>query len=357
MGCTGFDIQPFDVSEAGLPDDVANDGGGDAIPKSYVVSTLAGTGDAGAADGPGLEATFSLPAGIAIGPDGSLYVTDIADNKIRKIAIDGTVSTYAGMGAQGLANGSCAEATFNMPCGITFDAVGNAYVADTSNNVIRKIDPTCQISTLAGSGKVGASDGLGTAASFYYPHGLTVDAAGNIYVADTSNNKIRKVDSNGNVSTFAGTGTSSYTDGPALNATFGDPMAIAADTIGTLYVGDGDDSYVRKITNGQVTTLAGGGGFGLRDGPGTFAAFNGPAGIAIDANGNLFVADSGNNAVRKISPAGVVATIAGGMLGADDGPADTASFNCPWGIAVDPNGVIYVTDSGNNKIRKITPEY
>jgi len=284
----------------GLPDDVAINGGGDAVPKSYIVSTLAGTGDVGATDGPGLSATFSYPVGIAIGPDGSLYVADSGNNKIRKVAADGTVSTYAGTSTSGQTNGSCASATFYYPMGVAVDAAGNVYVADSWNYDIRKIDLECQVTTLAGSGKAGAADGTSTAASFNYPTGLTLDASDNVYVADQQNIKIRKVDPNGAVTTFAGTGTSGYTDGQALNAMFDVPTAIAMDAVGTLYVGD--DNYIRKIANGQVDTLAGRGASGLIDGMGTFAAFNSPWGITIDANGNLLVADFDNNAVRQVTP-------------------------------------------------------
>jgi len=349
MGCTGFDLPSVDVSdsdaagalnqEAGLPD-AASDESDDAGPKSYVVSTLAGTGATGATDGPGSEATFNFPGAIAIGPDGSLYVTDgDANGKIRKIAADGTVSTYAGTGATGLTNGPCASASFSSSWGIAVDVAGNVYVAD---GVIRKIDSTCQVTTLAGGGKggAGAVDGAGTAASFSQPEGLTLDASGNLYVADRGNNKIRKVDPDGNVTTVAN-----------LSA----PAAITVDAVGTLYAVD--DNYIYKIANGQVTTLAGRGASGLIDGPGTYAAFYGLLGITIDANGNLFVTDSNNNAVRKVTPDGEVTTIAGGVCGDADGPANTATFNYPWGIAVDPDGVIYVADWGNNKIRKITPVY
>jgi len=157
-----------------------------------MVSTLAGAGDAGAADGPGSSATFSNPIGIAIGPDGSLYVSDYFNDVIRKIAGDGMVSTYAGTGNPGVTNGDCATATFGGPIGIAVDAAGTVYVADDSYNLIRQITPaTCQVSSLAGQGTIssGNSDGTGSAAKFYFPEGLTLDASGNIYVADSWNNK------------------------------------------------------------------------------------------------------------------------------------------------------------------------
>ncbi|MCL2725513.1 MAG: NHL repeat-containing protein [Polyangiaceae bacterium] len=358
IGCTGFDSQLLpNASDQEAGGDNASEDGGDVSLKSYVVSTLAGTGEAGAADGPGSQATFRNPTGIAIGPDGSLYVAD--HNTIRKIAVDGTVSTYAGTGETDLTDGSCAAATFWYPFDIAVDAVGNVYVADWANNAIRKIYPTpCQVITLAGAGpnNPGASDGVGPAAMFQVPRGLTLDASGNVYVADSYNNKIRKVDPKGNVTTVAGTGTAGHDEGPASSATFNWPTGIAVDTAGILYVAESINNDIRKIADDQVTTLAGSGAAGLIDSTGTDAAFSASQGIAIDAKGNLFVADSGNNAIREVTPAGEVTTIAGtSVKGADDGPADTATFYDPHGVAVSPNGVIYVADSGNNKIRKITP--
>ncbi|MCL2779235.1 MAG: NHL repeat-containing protein [Polyangiaceae bacterium] len=378
MGCTGEDFQPLtasdadaagvdvhvdvDASDADAADDVddASDGDSspDAGPKSYFVSTLAGTGAPSAVDSPDpLQATFASPNGIAIGQDGSLYVTD--NMKIRKIAVDGTVSTYAGTGALGLTNGSCTSATFSYPFGIVVEAADNIIYMTDFGNDIRKIYPTpCQVITLAGAVNPGASDGTGTAAMFNNPAGLTLDASGNVYVADSGNNKIRKVTPAGVVTTIAGTGAEGNADGPALNATFSYPCGIAVDEEGTLYVSEAGNSDIRKIANGQVTTLAGSGAQELVDGTGTNAAFYNPVGITINANGNLLVADNGNSAIRQVTPNGVVTTIAGntGMQGAADGPANTATFYAPYDVAVDSSGVIYVADRLNNKIRKITPE-
>lgn len=336
------------------------------MKRTYTVSTLAGTGDKGATDGPGTTATFNSPQGIAIGLDGSLYVADFYNNKIRKIAVDGTVSTYAGAGNRGLTNGSCATATFYAPVGVAVDAIGNVYVADYGNHAIRTIFPApCQVTTLAGSGSVGASDDTGTAATFNGPAGLTLDINGDVYVADYSNNNIRKVKLDGTVTTIAGSGTADHDDGPASTATFNSPRGIAADAKGTLYVVETSNADIRKITtDGQVTTLAGSGAKGpVIDGTGTNAAFYAPNGVTSDANGNLFVADSYNNVVRYVSFDGKVTTIAGqhdaytniGEAGADDGLADVATFNYPSWVTVDPNGVIYVADTYNNKIRKLEP--
>ncbi|MCL2723352.1 MAG: NHL repeat-containing protein [Polyangiaceae bacterium] len=368
MACAHFTaVDNLDASDASV-----SDGGLTGEPdvsqpkKTYTVSTLAGTGEASAQDGPALQATFNNPAGIALGPNGSLYVTDQYNNKIRKIAADGTVSTYAGNGNAGLADGNCADATFNSPYGISVDPAGYVYVADYANHAIRKIipTPTCWVSTLAGAGpsNPGASDGMGTAASFNYPVGLTLDAAsGNIYVADSRSNKIRLVTRDGAVSTYAGTGTAGNVNGRAVNATFNYPWGILVDAGGTLYVSEYRNNDIRMITSDlQVSTLAGSGARGpLIDGTGTDASFASPFGIRIDANGNLLVGDTYNNAVRQVSPTGEVTTIAGqraasnvGVAGDNDGPADTATFHCPQGVAMNA-GTIYIADSLNNKIRKL----
>ncbi|MCL2723935.1 MAG: hypothetical protein FWD69_05800 [Polyangiaceae bacterium] len=357
MGCTGVDVPlsapESNAPETGLPDEpsvpeVGVDGG-------YVVSTLAGTGKWGGTDGPGLEATFNLPSGIVIGSDGDLYVADTNSNMIRKVAVvDGTVSTYAGKGEPGVTDGPCANATFNNPYGIAVDKDGNFYVTDIAGNAIRKITrtPTCQVSTLAGGGDAGDSDGKGSLASFSSPLGLTLDTtSGNIYVVEEDNHKIRMVDPDGNVTTIAGTGVPGNTNGQALSATFNGPQGVVY-VNGDLYVTEHSD--IRKIADNWVTTLAGSSDAGLViDGTGTKAAFNAPEGVTI-ANGNLLVGDCGNNAVRRVTLDGEVTTIAGtGIADAVDGPADTATFNCPVGVVMDPSGVIYVADQGSNKIRKI----
>jgi len=365
-GCTGFDLstQTEDLQDAGNQQEsgVQQNASSqqDASTNLYDVSTLAGTGAEGAADGAGSSATFGFPAGVGVGSDGNLYVADYDNNIIRMITPNGTVSTFAGTGRAGFTNGNCATATFNEPASVAVDAAGNVYVAEYGNHAIRKIipSPTCQVSTLAGSGAAGDVDSTGSQAAFDEPAGLAIDASGNVYVADYNNNKVRMVTSSGVVSTIAGKGTNTYghTDGATSIATFDYPFGIAVDTAGTtLYITD-DSNAIRKISNGMVSTFAGSGNADLIDGSGLRASFSSPGGLAIDEGGNLFVADSGNNAVRKISPTGEVITIAGtGGKGSKDGPGDTATFNYPWALTMDTSGVIYVADSENNKIRKITP--
>ncbi|MCL2725012.1 MAG: NHL repeat-containing protein [Polyangiaceae bacterium] len=346
-GCTGFD----------LPAQTENQQ--DASTNLYVVSTLAGTGVSGASNGAGLDATFNSPCAVTLGPDGSPYILDWGNGIVRKMTIDGvdsTVSTYAG-------NGVCANATFSSLSDIAVDATGNIYIADSGNNMIYKIitsSSSCNVSILAGSGAAKDVDGTGSNAAFDGPEGLTVDASGNVYVTEWGGNKIRKVTPGGVVSTIAGNGTAGHIDGTGMGATFNEPTGIAVDTDGNLYVAEVGNNDIRKITpDGSVSTLAGSGIQALKDGIGTSAAFNQPFGLAIGPDGYLYVPDTTNNAVRKVSiPTGEVTTIAGsGEEGAADGPAGQATFNGPVGVTVDANGVIYVADQGNNKIRKITPVY
>jgi sugar lactone lactonase YvrE len=319
------------------------------------VSTLAGNGTSGATDGIGSVATFNGPSGIAIDADRNLYITDQVNFKIRKISPTGIVSTLAGNGTQGSTDGIGILASFNYTRGLALDALGNLYIADKSNSRIRKITPSGIVSTLAGSSTSGAKDGIGSAASFNQPAGIALDAKGNLFVADEGNNKIRKITSTGVVTTLAGNGNGGYIDGTVTVATFNRPYGIAIDRIGNLYIADSGNNKIRKITTtGIVSTLAGGETAGVTDGPVLSARFRLPSGIAVDVIGNVYVADLLNNKIRKISPAGIVSTLAGsGVQGVIDGTNTVASFDDPNGVAVDEIGNVFVTE-GSNKIRKIT---
>ena len=313
------------------------------------VSTLAGS-TSGYADGQGTLAKFAGPRGLAIDNGGNLYVADNSNQRIRKISPSGTVTTFAGS-TIGNANGTGTSAQFNYPEGVAVDATGNIYVVDSENHSIRKITPAGVVSTLAGS-TAGFADGQGAAAQFNFPIGVTVDAGGNVYVADTENYKIRKITPAGVVTTLAGS-TQGFTDGASTNAQFNSPTGIAIDAVGNLYV---TDNYkIRKISPaGVVSTLAGSSTAGYADGKGTDARFTNPYGIAIDSNNILYVSDSDNDRIRKITADGTVTTIAGGTQGYADGSGNFAQFNYPKGIAV-ASGTIYVADEANNKIRKIIP--
>jgi sugar lactone lactonase YvrE len=242
---------------------------------------------------------------LAVDAAGNVYVTDTF--LIRKVNPTGVVTTLAGSTNRGNDDGTGRAATFNEPAGVAVDAAGNVYVADTENDSIRKISPAGVVTTLAGGEGPGEQDGTGAAARFFGPRGVAVDATGHLYVADTGNNLIRKVSPAGAVTTLAGTRV--------------------------------------KFVGSQVIRFA--------DGTGADAVFNSPNGVAVDGSGNVYVADTENNCIRKVSPASVVTTLAGSIQGFEDGAGATAKFFLPRGVAVDGSGNVYVADRGNERIRKI----
>ncbi len=267
--------------------------------------------------------------------------------------------TFAGSGVKGYQDGNPASAQFNLPEGVDMDSKGNIFVADRDNQIIRKITPAGEVSTIAGVvGEKGANDGGFGVAKFFSPLKVAVDAQDNIYVTDRDNQKIRKIDAvTGMVTTVAGDGTKGFKDGPAAEAQFSNPIDVAVAADGTIYVSESGNHRIRKIsTNGTVSTLAGNGSGGYKDGIGTEAQLNDPSGVTIDKDGNLLIADRRNHRVRKITPAGVVTTIAGGSAGYTDGTSESARFSHPWGISAGKDGAIYVADAGNNVIRMMSPE-
>jgi type IX secretion system substrate protein/NHL repeat-containing protein len=331
------------------------------VTGSVTVGTLAGDGTYGFADGTGLVAQFASPAGVAVDDSGTVYIADTYNNRIRKITAGGVVTTLAGSGTAGFADGTGTAAQFNIPAGVAVDGAGTVYVADLLNHRIRKITSAGEVTTLAGSGTAGFADGSGTTAQFDQPTDVAVDASGTVYVADLYNHRIRKITVGGEVTTLAGS-TAGFADGTGTAAQFTFPQGVAVDGSGNVYVADDSNSRIRKITAaGEVTTLAGS-GFGFADGIGTAAQFDGPQGVAVDGSGTVYVADTHNNRIRKITPSGVVSTLAGsgttggssvGGGGFADGTGTAAQFNSPQGVAVEVSGTVYVADKGNNRIRKI----
>ena len=339
-----------------------------------VVSTLAGSGEEGFADGKGSAAQFDEPNGIAVDAAGNLYVADMSNQRIRKVTPEGEVSTLAG-GKRGFADGQGSAVQFAGPGDIAIDTAGNLYVTDIGNSRIRKITPQGEVSTFAGSGPTGYdsggyADGQRNVAHFKNPVGITMDAAGNLYVTDTHNHRIRKVTPQGAVSTLAGD-VKGFADGKGNAARFNQPDGIAVDAAGNLYVADRENHRIRKVTpKGEVSTLAGGGeeaeddddddDYGepnsarFADGQGSAARFNQPSGIAIDAAGNLYVADTNNHRIRKVTKEGEVSTLAGSdETDFVDGEGSAAQFFFPSGITIDAAGNLYVVDYGNASIRKI----
>ncbi len=361
---------PSAVTVDGAGNVYVADTGNAAIRKvtpAGLVTTLAGPAQF-AADG----AVGGSAVGLAVDNLGNVYLADTYNNTIRKVTPAGVVTTLAGLaGSFGFADGTGKDARFNYPAGLTMDDGGNIYVGDVGNSTIRKVTPTGVVTTLAGlAGSAGSTDGTGNAARFGgswrwpTPKGVAVDNVGNVYVADK--NAIRKITPSGAVTTLAGlTGTGGTTDGTGIGARFGStslgwdsPAGVAVDSEGSVYVTD--NGTVRKITSaGVVTTLAGlAGAQGINDGTGTAARFGFQvAGVAVDSSGNLYVADQGNSAIRKVTPTGVVTTLAGlaGSPGSADGTATAARFNFPQGVAVDRAGNVYVADTENFTIRKVTP--
>lgn len=261
------------------------------------------------------------------------------------------VSTFAGS-TFGFTNGTGINAQFKFPSDVAFDAAGNIYVADQENHVIRKVTPAGVVTTFTGKGSGDFADGSSTEATFSSPVGLAFDGSGNLIVADYHNSKIRKITPNGTVSTIAGD-TGGYADGTGSAANFSGPAGLAIDASGNIFVAEEGNHKIRKVTPAGVVTTFAGSGSGFADGTGTSAAFNLPTALAFDASGNLFVADFGNHMIRKITPAGVVSKYAGSMEGYTDGPVATALFKRPYGLAFDTDGNLFVSEF--NKIRKITP--
>ena len=271
------------------------------ITPAGVITTLAGMPISAFADGDATHARFNHPTGVAVDAAGMVCVADLRNHRIRKITPQGDVSTLAGSGIPMFVDGTGAQARFNAPTGIAIDAAGTLYVADADNNRIRKIMPGGIVSTLAGSGAPGFADGADSVAQFNYPTGVAVDASGNVFVADANNHRIRKVTPAGVVSTLAGSGDQGFADNTGLLAKFNYPTALAVDVLGNVYVADNNNHRIRKITMaGVVSTVAGTGVAGFADGNDAVAQFNFPDGIAINPSGALYIGDQWNNRIRKI---------------------------------------------------------
>lgn len=319
-----------------------------------VVTTFAGNFNPGTADGVGTAASFFQPYGIAIDKANNFYISDQEDGKIRKVTPEGVVSTFAGSGSQGFADGQGPAASFNLPAGLAVDASGNIFLADMGNGLIREISTTGQVTTIAGNRLPHSTNGQGTAASFNLPSGVTIDGSGNLYIAESGGGLIRKITSSGLVSTFAGGNLNGNADGTGTNAGFTSPVGITIDGTGNLYVADQSYGLIRKITTpGAVVTSLAGSAPGFANGTGTAAEFSSPSGVAVDQSGNVYVADTENFVIRKITPSGVVTTFAGtGYPGMDDGAAVNATFLFPLGLVIDSSGNIFVLDA--NAVREIS---
>jgi trimeric autotransporter adhesin len=345
---------------------------GFAQTTSYTISTFAGTGTPGFfGDGTAANsssAELNTPIAVALDSSGNLYIADSANQRIRKVTKStGKISTIAGNGTVQYTGdgGAATSATFNTPYGVAVDSAGNVYIADFLNHAVRKVNTSGTISTVAGTGIFGFSGdgGPGTNAQLNRPFGLAVDSAGNLFIADSNNYCIRKLDTNGNISTVAGVATSlgfSGDGGPATSAKMSSPYGVAVDKAGNLYIADSGNNRIRKVSNGIITTIAGAGpaGYSGDGGSAVSARLNRPFGVSVDSAGNVFVSDYGNYRVRLVSANGVINTLAGfaAGYGGDGGPAINATLSFPTGTVSDPStGNVYIADSGNNVIRLMTP--
>ncbi len=333
------------------------------ITPTGVVTTFAGSGMDGTEDGTGIAASFSEPRALAVDDLGNLYVTDYNAHTLRKITANGTVTTIAGAPrSAGSEDGAGSVARFYAPSGVAVDQERTLFVADTLNNTLRRVDASGTVTTLAGlAGRTSSVDGTGPAARFEDPYALTADSDGNIYVADATDHSIRKITAEGVVTTLAGLpGTFGDADGNGDEARFNTPLGISVDSNGTVYVADTGNETIRKISvDGDVSTLAGSpGSTGARDGTGSFARFSGPYGVAVDTSFNVYVVEARGSTVRKITADGTVSTIAGtsGVNGMTDATGSAASFLVPFDIAVDSLGNLYICDHGNHAIRKVAPD-
>ncbi len=320
------------------------------IEKTLVIKTISGPGSS-IQNGPKEKAEFNEPSDLAIAKDGTIYIADTGNNVVRKINTDGIVSTFAGSGYAGYADGIGREASFNGPRGIAVDSVGNVIVADTYNNRIRKITPSGTVFTLAGSGDYHLIDGVGTKASFFHPTDVVIGGSNIIYVADCSNNCIRKIDSDGNVSTIAGSTKSGYKDGLGAKAQFCIPQSVSMDSNGNLIVTD--DGSIRKIdARGKVSTISGNSKSGLGSGKGKNVSFYYPNSAIVDRFGSIYVTYS--NMISKVETDGTINPFLGSInQGLQDRIGREVSFKSPAGMAIDLQGNIFVADTENNLIRLI----
>lgn len=325
---------------------------------AYTTSLLAGQGFLGDNNGQGSAAQFSALAGLAVDPQGVLYAADQGNHRIRRITPQGVVTTYAGSGTVGYVDGPAAAAQFRSVWGIALDAQGTLYVADPEDARIRAISPTGQVSTFAGSGVAGYADGARLSAQFKNPTGVAVDAQGTVYVADNGNFCVRKISPTGQVTTLAGSGQRGYTEGNGRAAQFNSATALTLDSQGTIYVADVTNHCIRKVTAaGVVSTLAGNGTAGYADGTGTAAQFNYPESLLVAPDGILYVSDTGNNCVRAISASGQVSTVVGNAQAPADyveGTGTAARLSGPFGLAAPSATLLYVNDGSNLRIRQIT---
>lgn len=322
------------------------------------VSTLAGqVGQSGYVDGDPSVSRFKLITEIKVGPDENIYVSDRSCHCIRKITPAGITSTYTGQDSNpGIINGDISVATINGPNGLSYDKNGTAYLTEVGNSVIRKITTGGIVSVFSGAGPPGGYlDGTAALSKYNFPEECAIDQDLNVYVTEFNNHTIRKLDPSGNSVTLAGNGTSGFADGTGIVARFTTPIGIAMTDSQDLIVADWGNNRIRKVSRlGLVTTIAGDGNTGFVDGSALAARFSAPRDVAIDADGNIYILDQVNQAIRLLTTKGSVVTLAGnGTVGSANGSGSSAQFSYPSALALDANGVIYIADTQNFLVRKV----
>jgi uncharacterized protein (TIGR03437 family) len=339
-----------------------------ASAHAQVITTLAGANSVFPISIPALSAPLGQTTAVAVDAGGNVFVADHGNNMVMRLSADGTLTVVAGNGSPGFSGdgGPATHASLNAPSGLALDSSGNLYIADEFNFRIRKVGPDGVISTVAGNGAkaFGGDGGPAVDAALLYPYDVAADKSGNLYIADSLSNRIRKVTPGGTISTIAGTGTAGFSgDGKAaLNAQLNTPTSVKLDAAGNILVADTNNNRIRRITpDGAIATVAGNGsaGFSGDGGLATAAPLNAPHGIAADSAGNLYIADLTNERVRKVSANGTISTIAGTGVedfSGDGSPARNAALNTPSYVAVDPAGAVYIADTNNGRIRKITAD-
>jgi len=327
-------------------------------PEAYATSTLAGgASEVGFADGQGQEAVFYNPSSLILEPDGNLLVLDRFNHRIRRVTPSGAVSTYWGTGERGNRDGAEGVGRFNQAIAMLREPSGAILIADTQNHSIRRLLPNGELTTVAGNGVAGFVEGPAAESQFNWPGALAQDPAGNIYIADRDNHSIRKLSPTGEVSTLAGNGSPGRDNGLGPAASFNGPMGLTYGPDDLLYVADTGNHLIRTVSlSGEVASFAGTGQAGSREGQREQTEFQGPNALAFDSQGNLFVIDRFNHRIQVITLAGDVVTLAGdGEPVLRDGVGREASFAYPYHLVVSPTGTVYIADYSNHAIRQLQP--
>lgn len=354
-------VQPYYITSSNpkpTPGTCPEDEGG-AGGSGPTVATLAGSGSFGFANGTGESAVLAYPAALAADTSGNLFFTDQSTSRIRKVTTAGVVTTLAGNGSPGNTEGTGTAALFNWPQAVSVGPGGILYIADTNSHRVRTLSTSNTSALFIGSsqGKVGSVGSSGASIRLNTPRGVYYDApTSTVFVSDTANNRVLAVNTSGAITAIIGNSTGGYVDSTFASAQFNFPQGLAGNSSGLIYVADTNNHRIRVInrTSGAVSTLAGSSA-GYQDGTTTSAKFTNPYALAVAPSGDIYVSDTGNHRIRKITPEGVVTTVAGtGVAGFADGPALEAQFNSPNGIAIGSDGKLYVSDLNNHRIRVIT---